>query len=46
MTSGSEYIPIIKPEIPTQHQYCLYARKVIKVFDSLILLNSHANTIH
>ena len=40
MTPGPEYDPAIKPETQTAPQFSLYARRAVKGFDPLILLNS------
>lgn len=40
MTPGPEYQPNLKPEIPKQPEYSLYARRAVKGFDPLIELNS------
>lgn len=45
MTPGPEYAPGLKPEIPTQPQYSLYARRAVKGFDPLIQLNSTSEIV-
>jgi len=38
-------VPGLKPEIPNQPQYSLYARRAVKGFDPLILLNSTSEIV-
>ena len=45
MTPGPEYNPGIKPEVPNAPQYSLYARRAVKGFDPLILLNSTSEIV-
>lgn len=45
MTPGPEYDPAIKPEVQTAPQYSLYARRAVKGFDPLILLNSTSEIV-
>jgi hypothetical protein len=45
MTPGPEYDPAIKPEAQTAPQFSLYARRAIKGFDPLILLNSTSEIV-
>lgn len=45
MTPGPEYVPGLRPEIPNVPQYSLYARRAIKGFDPLILLNSTSEIV-
>ena len=45
MTPGPEYAPNLKPEIPLQPQYSLYARRAVKGFDPLIPLNSTSEIV-
>ena len=40
MTPGPDYLPNLRPEIPLQPKYSLYARRAVKGFDPLIELNS------
>ncbi len=45
MTPGPEYNPNLRPEIPNVPQYSLYARRAVKGFDPLILLNSTSEIV-
>jgi len=45
MTPGPEYNPALKPEIPVQPQYSLYARRAVKGLDPLIQLNSTSEIV-
>ena len=45
MTPGPEYDPAIKPEAQTAPQFSLYARRAVKGFDPLILLNSTSEIV-
>lgn len=45
MTPGPEYMPPLKPEIPNQPEYSLYARRAVKGFDPLIELNSTSEIV-
>lgn len=45
MTPGPEYDPTIKPETQTAPQFSLYARRAVKGFDPLILLNSTSQIV-
>ena len=45
MTPGPEYDPAIKPEAKTAPQFSLYARRAVKGFDPLILLNSTSEIV-
>lgn len=45
MTPGPEYKPGLKPEIPKQPEYSLYARRAVKGFDPLIELNSTSQIV-
>lgn len=45
MTPGPEYDPVIKPEAKTSPQFSLYARRAVKGFDPLILMNSTSEVV-
>lgn len=45
MTPGPEYAPNLRPEIPNQPQFSLYARRAVKGFDPLIELNSTSEIV-
>jgi hypothetical protein len=45
MTPGPEYMPALKPEIPKQPEFSLYARRAVKGFDPLIELNSTSEIV-
>ena len=45
MTPGPEYNPNLKPEVPVQPLYSLYARRAVKGFDPLIELNSTSEIV-
>ena len=45
MTPGPEYLPNLRPEIPSSEQYSLYARRAVKGFDPLIELNSTSEIV-
>jgi hypothetical protein len=45
MTPGPEYAPNLRPEIPKQPEYSLYARRAVKGFDPLIELNSTSEIV-
>lgn len=45
MTPGPEYYPGLRPEIPKQPEYSLYARRAVKGQDPLIALNSTSEIV-
>lgn len=45
MTPGPEYDPAIHPEVKGSPKYSLYARRAVKGFDPLILLNSTSEIV-